>query len=133
MMQSRRDQDFRAAPGEFLEACLRVCGPTLTLKITAHYGGGELYIPAYPSAKNGLVKLIGLDATERLVKHFGVGKVGVPLLSASAANIQRAAKRVLVREAAAEGTSSRALARRLKCSTRSVERMRARMKARGEL
>ena len=64
-----------------LSELVRVVGLETTLKIAVRYGGTQMYVPSLNALEaedvsDGLIGLIGIDATERLIHHFGFELAG---------------------------------------------------------
>ena len=96
-------------------------GEVAAMKLVSAYGGQRLYVPAPDSVDQGhaLARTIGLNEARALAEEFaGIGTLYIPLASTS----QAAQRHAAIVEARAGGASIPVIARRLKVSTRCVEK-----------
>lgn len=56
-----------------LKELVGVIGLPAAAKLIAARGGTRIYIPAMPAADHVLEQIIGLEATARLIGHYGAG------------------------------------------------------------
>lgn len=56
-----------------LRELVGVLGFAAALKLIAARGGTRIYIPATPAADHVLEQIIGLEATAKLIGHYGAG------------------------------------------------------------
>ncbi|MBX3504343.1 MAG: hypothetical protein KF895_02605 [Parvibaculum sp.] len=91
-------------------------GLAATLRLVEAFGGTSCYIPAKADVSNRLVQVIGVDATEALIRDLGAGAFDVPVLATA-----RHKRRLIMR---AKGTA-REVARKFAVTERWVRYVRA--------
>lgn len=92
-------------------------------KLSAIYGGTRLHIPGVLAKADRLKRALGDEITILIVLHFGYSRLYVPVLD-RAERVDDAK----VRKLAKAGLSSARIARKLKCSERTVEAKRAKFR-----
>ncbi len=91
-------------------------GLAATLRLVEAFGGTACYIPATPDPSNRLTQVIGIEATEKLIRDLGAGSFDVPNLASV-----RHKRRLIMR---AKGTA-REVARKFSVTERWVRMVRA--------
>lgn len=123
-----------------MSALARILGPENLARLSAACGGTRLYVPKYYGTppkhigNNGggrdtskrLARLVGPDLGLLLVLHFGDSVIYVPKRR-DAPTVDR---RKLKRLARNPNLSATTIARRLGCTTRTVEKARAKLNGR---
>ncbi|MQR02344.1 hypothetical protein [Glaciimonas soli] len=66
-------------PNTNLDDIANVIGFSATLRITAWFGGSNLYIPGHAYEQHAVAKLIGLAAFKRLVEEWGNEHLTIPI------------------------------------------------------
>lgn len=96
-------------------------GEDAMVRLAEAFGGTRLYVPQSIGAKHEIARAIGLDAARRLVERLAPDVVKVPL-----------ARELRARHYRAAGQSDRQIARRLGITESGVEKLFARVRARGD-
>lgn len=99
-----------------------VIGEEAALRLSAHFGGRQLYVPHAPRPDSELVQVIGEECAEALAKHFGGIFYSVPL---------EVGKRARIVELRKTGEKIRAIAEELGCTERHVYNVLAEYRAGG--
>ena len=99
-------------------------GLDLTVNLLRARGGTEINIPVTPGA-NTLTRLVGPQATQKLIDAFGPGRIVLPCGHMRGRDADRIARRQKAEAMLAEGHSLRAVALACDLHLRTVERYRA--------
>lgn len=100
-----------------LDQFAEVIGEDAAVKISAHFGGRQLYVPRKPpSTTSPLVEAIGEIAAHKLAKRFGGLSYAIPLT---------AGKRARIEQLLGEGATVREVADELGCTERYVYKVQA--------
>lgn len=100
-----------------------IIGLPLALRLTETFGGGEIYVPARPSATHPIVRCIGLDAALALALAFGVNQAGARIDVPKADSVNRNRRNRAIVEAVEAGVSKQVVARQHGLTTRWVRQL----------
>ena len=121
--------DIGEVPLEYLPQSVRelarVCGLDAALAIVERRGGIRLCVPVAASQEHWLARLIGYDALERLVRHYGGEEIDIPRCHRAARYIR---EQQILRDA--ETLSQAELARKYGYTERGIGKLLARHAAR---
>lgn len=112
-----------------LEDLATIIGFGATVKLSAWYGGTNVYIPKQTQEGQKLVKLIGFAAAKRLSDEFGVEHLAVPKLTGAL----REQRTVLIYHRASAGHSDKEIAAEVGLHERRVSQIRCELEAKGLL
>lgn len=105
-----------------LQAIARVIGEPAAIRLSAYFGGRQLYVPHRPRPDSELVQVLGEDLAELLAKRYGGLYHDVPL------GCGRRARLIQMRR---EGHTISAIAQEVGCTTRYVYQVLASYRADG--
>jgi hypothetical protein len=100
---------------------VELIGEAALVRLAEAFGGTRLYVPQSLTAKHAIVRAIGPDAARSLVERLAPDVIKVPL-----------ARELRARHYRAENLSDRDIARKLGITESGVEKLFARVRARGE-
>lgn len=100
----------------------RVIGQDAAVRLSAHFGGRQLYVPHTPQGDSELVQVVGEIAARKLGRQFGGVHFAVPVTEG---------KRVRILEARREGKTISRIASELACTTRHVYNVLAEFRVHG--
>lgn len=109
-----------------LDRFARVIGEGPALRLSAHFGGRQLYVPHVPRAGSELAQVIGDVAAKALGKRFGGMFCAIPIMAGRRA---RMVPRVV--ELRQQRKTVRAIASELACTERHVYNVLAEFRASG--
>jgi hypothetical protein len=116
-------------PTEFMRFVSQSLGDAVAQKIEQRFGGHRFYIPIIPEEHHALSKAIGLAEAQHIAVLFGSGYVEVPL-GASGSMVTR---RSLIEQACIDGRTSTSIVRDFGCCSRTVYKIKARLRREGRL
>lgn len=99
-----------------LSSIAKIIGEESAVDISVDFGGVRLEIPQRPGQHSPLSVCIGLDSALKISQIYGGMRFDVPLMIGKRAEIIRLNE---------EGRSAPEIAREVRCSTRTVHRIRA--------
>lgn len=109
-------------PATTLDDVCALVGWSRTVLLVQWYGGTNLYVPDKPTENHPLVKLLGARPMANLIAEFGGQIIWLPVLLGGMQAYADALRRK-VRDAAAEGLSTKAISNRLRISDRHASRI----------
>ena len=112
----------------FLEQVRETIGLDVASKLAKSFGGIRVHIPANPSFRSPVSKVVGIEAAQAIAKLIGRGVYYIPM------PVTKYARRIDAVEALIlAGRSTSEIARELDCSERSIYTARARLADLGRL
>lgn len=93
-------------------------GDAVAVSLVREFGGTRIKLPRNPGPGTRLAKVLGTETARRVVDLLGHGELPVPICAA----VTRALWREEVRAARRAGATISALARRYRCSERTISR-----------
>jgi DNA-binding NarL/FixJ family response regulator len=102
-----------------------VAGRDAAAKIASAVGGCRIYLPAHAEDDHWLVKAVGRQLADKLMRHFSIAgtrgaRLDIPLPSASVHTQAQQSRSVRIRELSESGQSAREIARTLGIAERTV-------------
>lgn len=112
-MSGRRRTITEGSPlgGRTLRAFARVIGEQAAIRLSAHFGGRQVYVPHRPRPDSELVQVLGEDLAELLARRHGGLAYDVPL---------RCGRRARIIQMRREGTPVETIAKTVGCTARYV-------------
>jgi DNA-binding NarL/FixJ family response regulator len=98
-----------------------VVGRDAAIKFATACGGTRIYMPASVPSEHWMVEVIGINAAEKLSKHFSFGRRGIRL------DIPMMPRALQIRALTKAGASSREIALNLGVTQRTVHNHRKKM------
>jgi hypothetical protein len=95
--------------------------------VLAEFGGGKVYVPKDPKEHHVLCQIIGVDRVKIIAKDFGDATIDLPLKQFGAIAMRRQA----VKRACLDGRTTTSIVKEFRCSSRTVHKIRARLRRDG--
>lgn len=112
-----------------LDDIAAVIGFTAAVRLAAHYGDRDVYVPNTVTDMHPIAKLIGVSRTKALHAHWQGERISVPSLSIVESEIRRGK----ILELLLQGLSSYTIAKVLSMSERRIQQLKKEFDLTGEI